>query len=72
MWGMKICSNFAGHMTMLIYGKKIIEFFFETKRPMTMILNILHQVLDYHNLFSNDDPELTLTMFMTGSNLFSY
>ena len=43
--------------------------FFETKKPMTWNL-IYSIVLDYHQFFSNDDPVLTLTIFMTGSNLF--
>ena len=72
MWGMNICSNFPGHITMLIYGKNNSEiFFFGNKTPMT--LNMVYSiVLDYHHFFFllNDDPGSTLTIFMTGSNLF--
>ena len=70
MWGMKICSNVPGHMTMPKYGEKLKKiFFFETKRPTTLKLGIQHtRVLP---MISYDDPGLTLTIFMTGSYLFS-
>ena len=44
MWGMKICSNVPGHMTMpiQIIVKNFKKFFFETKRPMTLKLGIQH------------------------------
>ena len=39
---------------------------------MTLKHNIKHRVLEYYQLVSNDDPGLTMTIFMTGSNLIPY
>ena len=44
--------------------------FFGTKRVMTLKLGIGHRVLKYYQICSNDDTGLTLTIFMTWSNLF--
>ena len=51
MWGMKICSNVPGQMTMPIYGEKISKIFFGTKRLMTLKLGIQHWVLEYYQCF---------------------
>ena len=48
--------------------KKI--FFSGTKRQMTLKLNMQHQVHEYCQIYSNDDPELTLTL--ARSNLVPY
>ena len=37
---------------------------------MTLKLGIQHRVLRYYQICSNDDPGLTMTIFMTWSNLF--
>ena len=71
MLGMKICSNVPGHMTMMAsYGKKNPSkiSFFGTKRLMTLKLGIQYRVLKYFQICSNDDPVMTVTIFM--SNLF--
>ena len=39
---------------------------------MTLKLGMQHRVLKYYEICSNDDPELTLTYFMTRSNLAPY
>ena len=39
---------------------------------MTLKLCMLHQVLEYYQVCSNDDPRLTLTYFMARSNLVPY
>ena len=39
---------------------------------MTLKLDIEHRVLKYYQIYSNDDPELTLTYFTTRSNLVPY
>ena len=66
---MKICSNVPSHMTMSIYGEKLKKSSsLEVKRPVTLKLGIQHRVV--LPMFSYDDPGLTLTIFMTGSNLF--
>ena len=79
--GMKVCSNGLGHMTkmasMLIYGKnqkkkKKKIFFSGTKRPMTLKVGMHYWVLKYYQVYSNDDPGLTLTYFAARSNLASY
>ena len=52
--------------------KPLKIFFSETKRPMTLKLGMLHWVLEYNPVCSNDDPGLTLTYFMARSNLVPY
>ena len=39
---------------------------------MTLKLGMQHQVLEYYQVNSNDDPGLTLTYFMARSNLVPY
>ena len=39
---------------------------------MTLKLGMQHRVLEYYQICSNDDPELTLTYFTARSNLFPY
>ena len=58
--------------TIPIYGRNLKIFFSETKRPMTLKLGMQHQVLEYYQVCSNDDPGLTLTYFTTRSNLVPY
>ena len=75
--GMKVCSNDPGHMTkmaaMPIYGKNLNKIFFpRTKRSMTLKLGMQHRVLEYYQICSNDDHELTLTYFTARSNLVPY
>ena len=74
--GTKVCSNGPGHMTkmaaMAIYGKNLKKIFSGTNRPMTLNLGMHHQVLEYYQVCSNDDPGLTLTYFTARSNLVPY
>ena len=44
--------------------KTLKNFFSGTKRPMTLKLGMLYQVLRYYQICSNDDPGMTLTYFM--------
>ena len=39
---------------------------------MTLILGMQHRVLKYYQIYSNDDPGLTLTYFTARSNLVPY
>ena len=39
---------------------------------MTLKVGMLHRVLEYYKVYSNGDPEMTLTYFKTRSNLVSY
>ena len=39
---------------------------------MTLKLGMQHLVLEYYQVYSNDDPELTLTYFAARSNLVPY
>ena len=78
-WGMKVCSNGPGHITnmaiMPIYGKNLKEIFFSgTKQPMTLKVGMQHRVLKYmyYQVYSNDDPGLTLIYFIARSNLVPY
>ena len=50
---------------MPVYG----IFFFRTNSPMIMKLGMEHYVLKLYKVYINDDSELTLTHFMTMSNL---
>ena len=52
------------------YDKNLKKIFFSgTKRSMTLNLGMQHWVLEYYQVGSNDDPELTLTYFTARSNL---
>ena len=51
---------------MLILKVKLL--FCRTKSPMTLKLGIQYLILEYYKLF--DDHGLTVTVFITGSNLF--
>ena len=56
-----------------IYGKNLKKIFFSgTKRPMTLKLGMQHWVLKYYQVYSNDDPGLTLTYFTARSDLVPY
>ena len=73
----KVCSNGPDQMTkvaaMPIYNKNIKQSFSpEPKRPMTLTLSMQHRVLEYYQIYSNDDPRLTLTYFTARSNLVPY
>ena len=39
---------------------------------MTLKVGMQHQVLEYYQVCSNDDPEMTLTYFRARSNLVLY
>ena len=39
---------------------------------MTLKLGMQHRVLEYYQIYSNDNPELTMTYFMARSNLVPY
>ena len=39
---------------------------------MALKLGMLHRVLEYYQIYSNDDPELTLTYLTARSNLVPY
>ena len=74
---MKVFSYGLCHMTnmaaMPIYGKNLKKNFFSgTKMPVTLKVGTLHLVLEYFQVYSNDDPEVTLTYFTTRSNLIPY
>ena len=60
------CSNGPVHMTktvaMPIYGKNL-------KQSSSLELGMQHRVLEYYQIYSNDDPGLTLTYFTARSNL---
>ena len=71
--GTKVCSNVPGHMTkmaaMPIYGKNLKK---SSSPEPTLKLGMQHWVLEYYQVCSNDDPELTLTYFTARSNLVPY
>ena len=75
--GTKVCSNGPVHMTnvaaMPIYGKKNKKIFLSgTKKPMALKLGKQQWVLKYYQIYSNDNPGLTLTYFTARSNLVRY
>ena len=70
-------SNGPGHKRktalMPIYGTNVKKiFFYKTKRPRTLKLSMRHWVLKYYQVYSNDDPGLTLTYFTARSDLVPY
>ena len=72
--GKKVYINGTGHMTMmtamLIYSKKLSKLFsYRTNSPMIMKLCMEQYVRKLYNVYINDDPELTLTLFKTMSKL---
>ena len=69
---MKVCSNGSGHTTNMaaisIYGKKHEKFFFcGTKRVMTLKVCMQHRVLEYYQVYSNDDPWLVYLVLFYGT-----
>ena len=66
-------TNGLCHMTkmaaMSIYGKKTFKIFSRTKKPMTLKLGMQHWLLEYCQVYSNDDPGFTLTYLTARSNL---
>ena len=73
-WGTKVCSNGPGHMTkmatMPICGKNLKNLLLWNQKADD--LGMQHQVLEYYQVFSNDDSGLTLTYFTARSNLVPY
>ena len=70
----KMYTNCFGHMTKMantpIYGKNPLKIFFSrTGRPMTLELSMKHWECGPYQDCINDDLRLTLTYFMTRSNL---
>ena len=70
----KIYTKYFGQMTkmaaMPIYGKNPLKiFFFRTRRPVTLGLDMYHWGCGAYQVCSNDDPELTLTYLTSRSNL---
>ena len=54
-----------------IYGKKPSNItFLGTKMPITLKLGVQHQVPKYYQICSKDETGLTVTIFMSCSNLF--
>ena len=45
---------------------------FGTKRPITLKLGMQYRLIDYYQIYSNDDTGLTLAYFTTKSSLFPY
>ena len=52
--------------------KTLKIFFSRTNRPMTLKLGMQHRVFKYYQVYSNDDPGLTLTYLTARSNLVHY
>ena len=46
-----------------MYGKNLKKSSPETEMPMTLKLGMQHRMLEYYQVFSNDDPGLTLTFY---------
>ena len=74
--GIKVCLNDPGQWPMWppcpYMVKTFKELFSGIKRPMTLNVDLLHRVLEYYQVCSNDDPGLTLTYFTARSNLVPY
>ena len=46
--------------TISIYGKTFKIFFSGTKKPMTLKLGMLYWLLEYYQIYPNDDPGLKM------------
>ena len=73
----KVCTNGPGHITKMavifIYGKNFKKIFLSgIKRPMTLKRFMQHRVIEYYQVYSNNDTGLTLTYFTTRSDLVPY
>ena len=75
-WGNESLFKRFGQMTkmaaMPIYGKHLKNLLHEIKWPMTLKLGMQHRVLEYYQIYSSDDPVLTLTYFTARSNFVPY
>ena len=65
--------NDIGHMAkmaaMPIYGKNLRKSFsLEPKTPMTLKIGMQHWVIEYYNVYSNDDPGMIMTYLTAMSN----
>ena len=74
---MKVYSNGPGHMTNMatvpIYGKPLKNLLlWNQKVGMSLKLDMQHQVLEFYQVYSNDDTVLTQTFFTARSNLRPY
>ena len=67
---MKICSNVPGHMIMPIYGEKLQKLLYMNQGTDDIETWYTASRTRVLSMFLNDDPGLTVTIFMTGSNLF--
>ena len=75
--GTEVCSNGPSHLTkmatMPLDGKNLKKSSsLEPKSQMILKLSMQHRVLEYYQVCSNDDPELTLTYLTARSNLVPY
>ena len=74
--GKTVCSNIPGHMTnmlaMLVYGKNLKNLLIRNQKFMTLKVGMRHRILKYYQVYSNDDPGLTLAYFTARSNLVPY
>ena len=68
--GMKICSNVSGHMTMPIHMVKNFKNLLRNQEANDLETWYTASGTRVLPLFLYDDPGLTLTIFMTGSDLF--
>ena len=58
---------------MRIYGKNLNKIsLFGTKRLITLKLPMQYWLIDYYQIYSNDDTSMTLTYFTANSYLFPY
>ena len=57
---------------MPIYDKNLKKIFSGIKRPVTLKFGLPHWVLEYCQVYSNDESGLTLTYFMARSKLVPY
>ena len=59
--------------TMPVYGKNLKKKNISgTEQSMNLKIGMLHLVIEYYQVCSNDHPEMTLTYFTARSNLVPY
>ena len=64
---MKVCIDGQGHMTKNAAMARLKIFFFRTRRPMILKLDMKHLRMELYKVYINQDPGMTFTYFTARS-----
>ena len=72
----KVCSNGPGHMTKIaacpVEVKTLKNLLLRNQKADDLESCYAHRVFKYYQVYSNDDPQLTVTYFTAMSNFVPY